>query len=93
MQLENSKGITDKNLQHINKKSLVQISIEQGLRTCETVILTSDSAEILEVGNEYDDVFIINRDQNLVKRSHPLNYQYLEMLLKFMRIDWVIVQI
>ena len=59
----NSKGIKDKNLQHIGNKSLVQISIEQGLRTCETVILTSDSAEILEIGNDYEDVFIISRDK------------------------------
>jgi len=35
----NSKGIKDKNLQHIDKKNLVQISIEQGLKTCEIVIL------------------------------------------------------
>ena len=46
----NSKGIKDKNLQYIDKKNLVQISIEQGLRTCNTVILSSDSKEINEIG-------------------------------------------
>ena len=35
----NSKGIKDKNLQLIDQKNLVQISIEQGLRNCEIVIL------------------------------------------------------
>ena len=68
---KNSKGIKDKNLQHIGNKSLVQISIEQGLRTCETVILTSDSTEILEIGNDYEDIFIISRDKNLAQDLTP----------------------
>ena len=67
----NSKGIKNKNLQNINKKNLVQISIEQALRTCETVILSSDSAEINEIGRQYDGVFIIYRSPELAKDETP----------------------
>ena len=67
----NSKGIKNKNLQNINKKNLVQISIEQALRTCETVILSSDSAEINEIGRQYDGVFIIDRSAELAKDETP----------------------
>ena len=65
----NSKGIKDKNLQHIDKKNLVQISIEQGLKTCEIVILSSDSHEIREVGREYKDVFIVERNLDILHCS------------------------
>ena len=67
----NSKGIKNKNLQNINKKNLVQISIEQASRTCETVILSSDSAEINEIGRQYDSVFIIDRSAELAKDETP----------------------
>ena len=67
----NSKGIKNKNLQNINKKNLVQISIEQALRTCETVILSSDSVEINEIGRQYDGVFIIDRSAELAKDETP----------------------
>ena len=67
----NSKGIKNKNLQNINKKNLVQISIEQASRTCETVILSSDSAEINEIGRQYDGVFIIDRSAELAKDETP----------------------
>ena len=67
----NSKGIKDKNLQYIDKKNLVQISIEQGLRTCNTVILSSDSKEINEIGRNYEGVFTIERDLELAKDETP----------------------
>ncbi len=67
----NSKGIKDKNLQHIDKKNLVQISIEQGLKTCEIVILSSDSHEIREIGREYKSVFIVERNLELAKDETP----------------------
>lgn len=67
----NSKGIKDKNLQYIDNKNLVQISIEQGLRTCNTVILSSDSKEINEIGRYYEGVFIIERDLALAKDETP----------------------
>ena len=67
----NSKGIKDKNLQYINKKNLVEISIEQGLRTCEIVILSSDSSKINEIGKQYDNVFIIERHAELSEEETP----------------------
>ena len=67
----NSKGIKDKNLQYIDKKNLVQISIEQGLRTCNTVILSSDSKEINEIGRNYKGVFVIERNLELAKDETP----------------------
>ena len=67
----NSKGIKDKNLQLIDQKNLVQISIEQGLRNCEIVILSSDSNEINEIGRQYEDLFIIDRDTELAKDETP----------------------
>lgn len=67
----NSKGIKDKNLQYINKKNLVEISIEQGLRTCEIVILSSDSSKINEIGKQYDNVFIIERHAELSEDETP----------------------
>ena len=67
----NSKGIKNKNLQYINKKNLVEISIEQGLRTCEIVILSSDSREIKEIGRLYDNVFIVERNSKLAEDETP----------------------
>ena len=67
----NSKGIKNKNLQYINKKNLVEISIEQGLRTCEIVILSSDSREIKEIGRRYDNVFIVERNSKLAEDETP----------------------
>lgn len=67
----NSKGIKDKNLQYIDNKNLVQISIEQGLRTCNTVILSSDSKEINEIGRNYKGVFVIERNLELAKDETP----------------------
>jgi len=67
----NSKGIKDKNLQFIDQKNLVQISIEQGLRNCEIVILSSDSNEINEIGRQYDNLFIIDRDTELAEDETP----------------------
>ena len=68
---QNSKGIKNKNLQTINGKTLVEIQIEQGLRTCKNVIVTSDSKEILKIAKRYDNVEAIARDQNLAKDTTP----------------------
>ena len=87
----NSKGIKDKNLQLIDQKNLVQISIEQGLRNCEIVILSSDSNEINEIGRQYEDLFIIDRDTELAKDETP-KLQYSEMLSKYMKKKLVNVQ-
>ena len=67
----NSKGIKDKNLKCIGDKNLVQISIEQALRTCEIVILSSDSNKINDFGRQYDNVFVIDRSVNLAEDMTP----------------------
>lgn len=68
---KNSKGIKNKNLQLINNKSLVEISIEQGLRTCKNVIVTSDNEKIIKIANKYENVETIIRDRELSKDNTP----------------------
>ncbi len=71
LQEQTQKGLRIKTYKTLTKKNLVQISIEQSLRTCETVILSSDSADINEIGRQYDGVFIIDRSAELAKDETP----------------------
>ena len=49
-----SKSIKNKNLKLINKKSLVEITIDQAIKSkiFKRVILSSDSKKILEIGKK-----------------------------------------
>ena len=75
----NSKGIKDKNLQYINKKNLVEISIEQGLRTCEIVILSRIVVKLTKSENSMI-MFLLLKDMLNFLKTRLQNYQFLGTL-------------
>ena len=67
---KNSKRIKNKNLLKINGKTLVDICIKLSLKSklFKKVILSSDSNEILKVGEKYK-IFLIKREKRISKDS------------------------
>ena len=64
-----SKSIKNKNLKKLGKKNLVEIAINQALKSklFSKVILSSNSSSILKVGKKYKKIEIFKRPPNISK--------------------------
>ena len=64
-----SKSIKNKNLKKLGKKNLVEIAINQALKSklFSKIILSSDSSSILKVGKKYKKIEIFKRPPNISK--------------------------
>ena len=64
-----SKSIKNKNLKKLGKKNLVEITINQALKSklFSKIILSSDSSSILKVGKKYKKIEIFKRPANISK--------------------------
>lgn len=85
-----SKGLQDKNIRSFAGKPLFQRAVEQGIRCCETCVITTDITEIIEKF-QMDGCNILERDASIASDTTPMSAVITDVIQKLKLGEEIIV--